>query len=293
MTDSTRGELEARLGYRFANPELLELALRHASVADARVRSNERLEFLGDAVLGLIVCQRVYELFPDLLEGEMTKIKSLVVSRQSCAQIGNEIGLTRYLQLGKGMKPGAPTSTGAPVAGSGLPMSLSAAALEAVVAAMYLDAGPERGLGVARAFLLPLLESRIRSAAASGHQENFKSILQHHVQQQEPGQSTGQSRADADAGASGSVAAAPLYVVLAQRGPDHAKHFQIAVRVAGRTFEPAWGASKKQAEQAAALNALRELGLISGTLEGGLEMRVPAEPRRPKSDAGHEPPLAG
>jgi ribonuclease-3 len=245
-TAEARRALEARLGHTFRNPELLELALRHASIADSRVRSNERLEFLGDAVLGLIACQRIYELYPDLLEGEMTKIKSLVVSRQSCAQMGDQIGLTEFLVLGKGMKPGP---------NQALPMSLSAAALEAIVAAIYLDAGPERGLQRAREFLLPLLEDRIAAAAASGHQENFKSILQHHVQQ------------TPSLGMHG-----PVYVVLDERGPDHAKQFQVCVIVGERRFEPAWGPNKKQAEQQAAVNALRELGVVTALADGRVQL---------------------
>jgi ribonuclease-3 len=251
-TAEARRALEARLGHTFTNPDLLDLALRHASIADLRVRSNERLEFLGDAVLGLIVCQRIYELYPELLEGEMTKIKSLVVSRQSCAQMGDQIGLTEFLVLGKGMKPGPNQS---------LPMSLSAAALEAIVAAIYLDAGPEQGLQRARAFLLPLVEERIAAAAASGHQENFKSILQHHVQQ------------SPSLGVHG-----PVYVVLDERGPDHAKQFQVCVIVGERRFEPAWGANKKQAEQQAAVNALRELGVVTALPDGRVQLNHRAAP---------------
>ncbi len=228
MTPADKAALEQRLGHEFRDAELLALALRHASIAESRQKSNERLEFLGDAVLGLVACQRIYEKFPDLLEGEMTKIKSMVVSRQTCAQIGTDLGLQDLLSLGKGMKsPDAP-----------LPPSLAAAALEAVVAALYIDGGLE----VARRFLLPLLDERIVRAASSGHQENFKSILQHHAQQ--------------------AYGATPVYSVLEEKGPDHAKHFHVQVRIQDRVFEPAWGASKKQAEQAAALEALRTLELM-------------------------------
>lgn len=226
--------IEARTGHTFRQRDLVALALRHASVADSRASSNERLEFLGDAVLGLLTCQRIFELYPAMLEGEMTKIKSTVVSRQSCAQVAIELGLHEHLSLGKGMRGSA----------SGVPMSLAAAALESIIAAIYLDAG----LDAVRAFLLPKLEPLILAAAASKHQENYKSLLQHHVQQGQTG--------------------SPQYVVVDEKGPDHAKHFLIAVRVGERQFSPSWGASKKLAEQAAALLALRELGVIrdDGTL---------------------------
>lgn len=232
------------LGHHFRDPALLVRALTHASVAGSRQESNERLEFLGDSVLGLVCCEMIYGLFPTFLEGEMTKIKSTVVSRQTCALIARELGLHNHLILGKGMQMQRE-----------LPQSLAAAAVESVVAAIYLDGGLEP----ARAFLRPLLEPMIRRAAASGHQENFKSVLQQHAQQV-----FGES---------------PMYVVLDEKGPDHAKCFEIAVEIAGRRYPACWGASKKQAEQQAALNALSELGLVDQTGDGFkvLKGTVPAE----------------
>jgi ribonuclease-3 len=253
--------VERILGHRFRDQSLLSQALRHASVTDSRVKSNERLEFLGDAVLGLVVCQRTFEKFPHLLEGEMTKIKSAVVSRQTCAQLGKQLGLEEHLTIGKGMK-----------SHDVLPQSLAAAAVESLVAALYLDAG----LDAARRFLLPLLESRIDAAAASGHQENFKSLLQQHAQQR--------------------LAVTPEYQIVGQRGPDHAKHFQVRVRVGERTFEACWGASKKQAEQAAALVAMRDLGLACVDDTG--QVRLAAGVARPTASepapvqAAVQPPAA-
>lgn len=223
-----RHPIEIKVGYQFKDASLIDLAFRHASVTDARVKSNERLEFLGDAVLGLIVCQRIYEKFPHLLEGEMTKIKSSVVSRTSCAEIGKQINIEEHLAIGKGMKTQA-----------ALPSSLGAAAVEAIIAAIYIDGGIEP----VRNFLLPLLEPRIDAAAESGHQENFKSILQQFAQQR--------------------LTTTPDYVVLGSRGPDHAKQFHVCVEIGGKRYEPSWGASKKIAEQGAALNALQALGLAS------------------------------
>lgn len=233
FSPDTLDQAQQRLGYRFANLGLLEQALTHASVAEGRVKSNERLEFLGDAVLGLIVCQRIFELYPDLLEGEMTKIKSTVVSRQSCAVIAEQLHLTPLLAIGKGMR-----------VHETIPTSLAAAVLESLVAAVYLDGGLEP----VRVLLGPMVGPLIEKAFASGHQENYKSILQQHAQQR--------------------LDHTPVYVVQGQKGPDHAKHFQVCVQIAGRRFEAAWGNSKKAAEQMAALAALQELGVVEADDQG-------------------------
>lgn len=227
MDRETLQSVERAIGYCFKDLGLLDRALRHASVADSRVNSNERMEFLGDAVLGLVVSEHVYRRFPELLEGEMTKIKSAAVSRQTCAAIAQRLGLDASLLLGKGLR-----SQGE------LPMSLSAAVLEAVIAAIYLDGG----YTAAQAFLGPLIDPLIGRAADGGHQENFKSVLQHHVQQH--------------------FQATPIYRVLDEKGPDHAKCFKVTVEFAGQRFEAAWGQSKKRAEQLAAFNALKEMGLV-------------------------------
>src|SRR3954463_11312674 len=94
---------ESMLDYRFRNHELLREALTHASIADDRRLSNERLEFLGDSVLGLVICHRLYQLFPQYLEGDLTKLKSAVVSRNTCAAVANAMGLTELILVGKGM----------------------------------------------------------------------------------------------------------------------------------------------------------------------------------------------
>ncbi|MFN7021625.1 MAG: ribonuclease III [Phycisphaerales bacterium] len=226
------------LGHQFADPTLLTRALTHASVAGSRQESNERMEFLGDSVLALVCCELIYSLYPDLLEGEMTKIKSTVVSRQTCATIARDLGLHKLLFLGKGMQTHRE-----------LPSSLAAAAVESVIAAIYLDAGIEP----VRKFLRPLLEPMIHRAATSGHQENFKSVLQQHAQL-----TFGES---------------PVYQVLDEKGPDHAKCFEIAVEIGGRRFPACWGQSKKQAEQQAAQLALSELGLLDQTDDGRKVMK--------------------
>jgi len=238
-----RETAEQCLGYRFNDTSLLERALRHASVAESRLDSNERMEFLGDAVLGMITCELIFQNYPTLLEGEMTKIKSTVVSRQTCASIARELGLDRLLALGRGMQ-----------GRHSLPQSLAAAVLEAVIAAIYLDGGME----AARAFLEPILTKLIARAEACGHQENFKSVLQQYAQQ--------------------NLDSTPVYIVLDEKGPDHAKCFEVAVEIGVRRFPSSWGQSKKQAEQQAALNALRELGLCETGDDGHVRIvREPAE----------------
>lgn len=226
---------EAAIGYRFRNPDLLRTALTHASIADHRVASNERLEFLGDSVLGMVVCTYLFERFPQYLEGDLTKIKSAVVSRRTCAAIAMQLGLDELIALGKGMK----TRTA-------LPSSLSAAVIEAVVGAIFLDAG----MDAARDFLIPHLVPVIDRAARSGHQQNFKSVLQQHAQRE--------------------IMAQPMYVMLDDKGPDHAKAFHICVDIGGRRFPGCWATSKKQAEQSAALAALTELGLMTKLEDGQL-----------------------
>lgn len=219
--------IQSRIGYTFSQISLLRRALTHASIAETRRASNERLEFLGDAVLGLACCEMVYSLYPDLLEGEMTKIKSTVVSRQTCAVLASQLGLEEFLLLGKGMK-----------VHKVLPPSLVAALLESIIGAIYLDGGIES----ARKFLTPLLEPMVRRAFASGHQENFKSVLQQ-VSQVRFGQS-------------------PVYLVLDEKGPDHAKCFELCVDLGGQRYPSCWGPNKKAAEQQAALLALQVLGAV-------------------------------
>ena len=216
------------LGYTFQDRSFLDAALTHASSAGSRLESNERLEFLGDAILGCVVCEYLYHQYPDLLEGDLTKIKSAVVSRRVCAEISQQIDLAGMLSLGKGM-------AGRP----GLPSSVAAAVLESIIAAIYLDGGLEP----AKAFILRQLTPYIHSAAASAHQQNFKSVLQQIAQKH--------------------LSHNPVYQVLDEKGPDHAKAFEVCVQFNGHRFGSAWANSKKEAEQQAALHALLELRLAA------------------------------
>lgn len=212
------------LGYRFKDEMILQEALTHASCADTRVNSNERMEFLGDAILGFVVCEYLYQNFPDLLEGDLTKIKSAVVSRSTCAKISKSIKLETMLNLGKGM-------AGRPA----LPNSVAAAVFESIIAGIYMDGG----IRSARAFVIRMVKPFINETAASDHQQNFKSVLQQIAQRHLPTN--------------------PQYMLVDEKGPDHAKAFEVAVQIDGQVFPSAWANSKKQAEQQAALNALCEL----------------------------------
>ncbi len=237
LDEQARAHIEDVIGHRFSDPSLIDLAFLHASTTDRRLESNERLEFLGDAVLGSVVCTRIFKMFPDMLEGDMTKIKSTTVSRRTCAKITRELGLVEHLELGKGM-----------LTQDEVPSSLVAAVLESVVGAVFLDGG----YAAAERFLVPLVDPHIKQAAESGHHQNFKSLLQQHAQRE--------------------LECSPSYRCLDEKGPDHAKAFQVCVEIGGQRFEPAWGSTKKQAEQKAAVHALLALNVITRSDDGTHQM---------------------
>lgn len=218
--------LEDLLGYQFVHPELLERALTHRSHAnEARVGSvaapdNEKLEFLGDAVLDLVVGQHLMETFPDLSEGELSVTRAQVVSEAGLSEVAAELGLGEFLRLGKGEE-----RTG----GRDKP-SLLADAFEAVIAAVYLDGGFE----AARDMVRRLLDARMSSIDASGFHD-FKTRLQESAQAK--------------------LKATPEYRVLGAAGPDHDKTFEVAVYIVDREWARAAGKSKKEAEQRAAAMA--------------------------------------
>ncbi len=225
---SERSELlsqcEQTVAYSFQDKGLLLSALTHASGATSRLRSNERMEFLGDAILGMVVCETLYHEYPNCLEGELTRIKSVVVSRATCAAISRELELEDFLILGKGMTT-SPT----------IPESLLADVFESLVAAIYLDGG----IQPAAEFITTHVGPRIGPVAAGRAGENFKSELQQLAQRDS--------------------ARTPTYFLVNETGPDHNKTFQVAARIGERVFGAAWGRSKKEAEQEAARLALKEL----------------------------------
>ncbi len=216
-------ECQEAIGYRFRQADMLKSALTHASGANTRLSSNERLEFLGDAVLGIICCEQLYVRFPEFQEGDLTKIKSAVVSRRTCARMSKEYGLGDYLFMGKGMHRY-----------TAVPANMLADVFESVVGAIFLDGGLE----AAKAFVLKYLEPEIELVAEGAH-GNHKSVLQQEAQRR--------------------FGATPQYVVLDEQGPDHFKCFKVAAEIDRHLYHGAWGPNKKEAEQRAAQNALAEI----------------------------------
>ena len=212
------------LDYTFHDISYLRAALTHASGADHRLASNERLEFLGDAILGAVVCELLYRKFPEYQEGDLTRIKSAVVSRRTCAKISQELNFQEFLTLGKGM--GSQDST---------PASVLADVFESLVGAIYLDGGME----AARRFIARHVGPEIDATVGGESGANYKSHLQQVAQRQ--------------------FSATPTYSLLDEKGPDHLKCFKIAAQIGPRRYAPAWGPSKKDAEQRAAMNALSQI----------------------------------
>ena len=215
---------ERRIGYCFRDKGLLRSALTHASGAEHRLASNERLEFLGDAILGAVVCEQLYRQYPDFLEGDLTKLKSIVVSRQTCARISEALGMQEFLILGKGM-------TTSP----SVPPSLLADVFESLIAGIYLDGGD----AAAREFISRYICPEIDLAAGGELGGNYKSLLQQLAQRE--------------------YGTTPSYQLLDEKGPDHSKCFKISAQIGSNRFQAAWGRNEKEAEQRAARNALSEL----------------------------------
>ncbi|MDA7893665.1 ribonuclease III [Rhodopirellula sp.] len=212
------------IGYRFQDESLLLSALTHASGASHRLASNERLEFLGDAVLGLTVCQWLYEDYPEYNEGDLTKIKSAVVSRRSCGKAACTLGLDRCLIVGRGV-----------TRNRSFPRSLVSDVFESVIAALYLDGGSD----IVKTRLKEWLAEEVQTAVENQGSSNYKSSLQQYAQRE--------------------LANTPIYRLVRESGPDHRKSFLISAVIADRAFTGAWGSNKKDAEQRAASNALAEL----------------------------------
>src|SRR3954454_3518743 len=215
---------EEVLGYQFKDPMYLREALTHASGANHRLVSNERLEFLGDAILGAIVCEALFRKFPEYLEGELTRIKSVVVSRRTCAKISQRMGFDEFLVLGKGM--GTQDET---------PSSVLADVFESLIGAIYLDGGME----AAKRFILSHVEAEIDATVDGQGGTNYKSSLQQVAQRQ--------------------FGETPTYMLIDEKRPDHSKCFKISAQIGRQRYAPAWGRNKKDAEQRAAMNALSQL----------------------------------
>jgi ribonuclease III len=218
--------LALRLGHSFGQPELLHRALAHRSWCGEQdgEPSNERLEFLGDAVLGLVVAEHSYHQFPDFPEGTLAKLRAAVVNSRVLAEVAEELGIGDVLLLGRGEE----------ASGGRTKASILADSLEAVIGAVYLDAGWD----AAGPLVLRLLGDRIERAAAEPDDFDHKSRLQELTVRQGEG--------------------TPQYEVRGS-GPDHDRHYVAEVFVSGELRGSGEGSSKKDAEQEAARNAWREL----------------------------------
>ena len=220
--------LEERLGYSFQNRSLLETALTHSSYANENRASgivcNERLEFLGDSVLGVTVAAFLYRRFPDMPEGRMIRLRAERVCERSLHRVALELHLGEYLRLGKGEEHNG---------GRDRPSILSDA-VEAVIAAMYLDAG----MDTAASFIHRCLLDDVHTMEAPSFTD-YKTALQELIQRR-----SGQTLS---------------YELVSEEGPDHAKTFQMQVRLNGDSIGHGVGHTKKEAEQSAAANALEAL----------------------------------
>ena len=217
MEKQTLEACERRIGYKFQNDFWLYKALTHSSSKGNGRLSNERLEFLGDAVLGMVVSEHLFTSFKDRAEGELTKIKSCLVSRPMLAERSKDFGFAGFISVGKGM-----------LENSALPASVMANVMEAIIGAIFSDGGIEP----ARRFILDMLAGEIDAAVADQDQGNYKSLLQQFAQRE--------------------FSSTPTYKVIGDAGPDHDKSFLVITMIAGQRYECAWGRSKKEAEQRAA-----------------------------------------
>jgi ribonuclease III len=220
-------EIQERIGCTYRNPELLERALTHKSYANENrlPYHNERMEFLGDAVLNLAVSEHLMKTCPDSTEGDLSRLRAAMVSEPALAAVAREIGLGEYLLLGKGEEQTGGRDKG----------SLLADCLEAVIASVYLDAGQQQ----ANAFILRFFEDLIKKTCTAGGTVDYKTELQELCQER--------------------LKTLPEYHVSSETGPDHQKQFEVELSIKGTLYGRGIGRSKKEAEQRAAKEALEKL----------------------------------
>ena len=226
-------ELEARIGYKFQNMGLLENAITHSSYAnekgDKGVKSNERLEFLGDAVTGLEVALLIFEKGPDMSEGQMTAVRASLVQTEGLSSVDRSIDLGRYLLLGAGAGKSG-------VRGS---VTTLENAFEALVAAVFLDGGSHAARALIRRLFTARVDEKILGFADEAFDTDYKSRLQEKLQK--------------------NGVADIHYVLKEEKGPDHDKTFRVSVVCGDREFGDGVGKTKKNAEKMAAKIALEEL----------------------------------
>ena len=220
-------DLENAIGYQFQNITLLQNALAHSSYANERwhdsLMSNERLEFLGDSILGMVVAEYLYSHFPDRPEGELTRMRADMVCEQSLAAVANRLGLGEHLLLGHGEEQG----------GGRTRPSILADAVESVIAAAFLDGGMDAAAGIIRKFVLTNVP------VTKLHNKDYKTGLQELVQQKKN--------------------QVLSYALVGESGPDHDKSFLVEVSLNGKVVGKGSGSSKKRAEQDAARCAMENL----------------------------------
>ena len=220
-------DLEDAIGYRFQNITLLQNALTHSSYANERwhdsLKSNERLEFLGDSVLGMVVAEHLYNCFPDRPEGELTRMRADMVCEQALADIANRLDLGKHMLLGHGEEQ----------CGGRNRASILADAVESIIAASFLDGGMDAAKRIIEEFVLcHVPKDRL-------HNMDYKTILQEQVQKKKN--------------------QALSYALIGESGPDHDKRFTVAVSLNGQQVGQGTGSSKKRAEQEAARAAVEKL----------------------------------
>ena len=215
-------QLQGKINYLFKTPNLLDCALTHKSfVNEVGGTENEKMEFLGDAIIGMLISEYLYTRFPDYPEGKLSTIKAAVVSRPALAGRAIEIELGKYLLLGRGEE----------TSGGRKRPSILADAFEAVVAAIYLDSNLEQ----CRSFVVRQLEGEVGKISRNGFGRDYKGMLQEYVQSE--------------------YGFIPDYHVISTKGPEHEKSFEVTVSLKGAVWGRGKGTSKKEAEKAAAHNA--------------------------------------
>ena len=246
-------QLEEVLGYRFNDRRLLVQALTHSSRKNELQCSNERLEFFGDAILGVTVSEYLYRSFPDYTEGDLTRVKSVAVSRDALVEVARTLDLERYLIVAKGVarttarEQRSRAETGGPATESvetgrakcgerELPVSLLSDAFEALIAAVHLDGGFQ----AAEDFVMRHMCDQIEVACKTAHVKNFKSILQRVIQRK--------------------MGTLPTYRLTAEEGPDHVKWFEVVTIINREEYGYGHGGTKKAAEQQAAERTLAMMG---------------------------------
>ncbi len=238
------------LGTRVRDLSLLDQALSHRSYVHehdmGRGQSNERMEFLGDSVLGLIVNEALYEKYAKRQEGRLTKIKSLLVSETVLSRRAEELNLGRYILLSDNER----------LSGGANRSSILADAFEAVIAAVYLDSG----LDAARDFVGEHILSEMEKLLNIEEYKNYKSMVQEHAQRK--------------------LGARPRYRVVSATGPEHERKFFVELKIEGRALGRGEGKNKKEAEQMAARNALAKLGVLKNGDKKSKRSRRPSSKRR-------------